>query len=206
MDGEGGGRLRVLLITGNKHKAIEVRQILDDLYPGVFLVEIASDVKKLEIQSESLEEIAYVSLRSAIEHLDISSWDSIWVEDSGLFIEALGGFPGPYSSYVLRKIGLEGILRLLSGVSNRRACYRAVIAYTLGGSIDVESGELCGSIAYNPDGLEGFGYDPIFIPEGYSETLARLGYRVKNRISHRARAVKAVASKIAASHRITLEK
>ncbi len=206
MDGEVRGKLRVLLITGNRHKAIEIRQILDDLYPGVFLVEIASDVKKLEIQSESLEEIAYVSLRSAVEHLDISSWDSIWVEDSGLFIEALGGFPGPYSSYVLRKIGLEGILRLLSGVSNRRACYRAVIAYTLKGSIGVGSGELCGSIAYNPDGLEGFGYDPIFIPEGYRETLARLGYKVKNRISHRARAVKVVASKIAASHRITLEK
>ncbi len=200
MDGEGGRELRVLLITGNKHKAMEIREMLDELYPGVFLIEIGSDVKKLEIQSESLEEIAYISLKSAIEHLDISKWDSIWVEDSGLFIEALGGFPGPYSSYVLKKIGLEGILRLLSGVSNRRACYKAVIAYTLNGSIGVESGELCGSIAYNPDGLEGFGYDPIFIPEGYSETLARLGYRVKNRISHRARAVKAVVSKILALH------
>jgi XTP/dITP diphosphohydrolase len=200
MDGEGWRELRVLLITGNKHKAMEIREMLDELYPGVFLIEIGSDVKKLEIQSESLEEIAYISLKSAIEHLDISKWDSIWVEDSGLFIEALRGFPGPYSSYVLKKIGLEGILRLLSGVSNRRACYKAVIAYTLNGSIGVESGELCGSIAYNPDGLEGFGYDPIFIPEGYSETLARLGYRVKNRISHRARAVKAVVSKILALH------
>jgi XTP/dITP diphosphohydrolase len=200
MDGEGWGELRVLLITGNKHKAMEIREMLDELYPGVFLIEIGSDVKKLEIQSESLEEIAYISLKSAIEYLDISKWDSIWVEDSGLFIEALGGFPGPYSSYVLKKIGLEGILRLLSGVSNRRACYKAVIAYTLNGSIGVESGELCGSIAYNPDGLEGFGYDPIFIPEGYSETLARLGYRVKNRISHRAIAVKAVVSKILALH------
>jgi XTP/dITP diphosphohydrolase len=200
MDGEGRRELRVLLITGNKHKAMEIREMLDELYPGVFLIEIGSDVKKLEMQSESLEEIAYISLKSAIEHLYISKWDSIWVEDSGLFIEALGGFPGPYSSYVLKKIGLEGILRLLSGVSNRRACYKAVIAYTLNGSIGVESGELCGSIAYNPDGLEGFGYDPIFIPEGYSETLARLGYRVKNRISHRARAVKAVVSKILALH------
>ncbi|MEM4971440.1 MAG: non-canonical purine NTP pyrophosphatase [Sulfolobales archaeon] len=202
MGREGGGGIRVLLITGNRYKAMEISQILEDLYPGVFSIEIGSDVKKLEIQSESLEEIAYTSLRSAIEHLDISKWDSIWVEDSGLFIEALGGFPGPYSSYVLRKIGLEGILKLLSGVSDRRACYRAVIAYTLKGSIGVESGELCGSIAYNPDGSEGFGYDPIFIPEGYSETLARLGYSVKNRISHRARAVKAVASKILSSHQL----
>ncbi|MEM1610539.1 MAG: non-canonical purine NTP pyrophosphatase [Sulfolobales archaeon] len=202
MDREGGRGIRVLLITGNKYKAIEISQILEDLYPEVFSIEIGSDVKKLEIQSESLEEIAYTSLRSAIEHLDISRWDTIWVEDSGLFIEALGGFPGPYSSYVLRKIGLEGILRLLSGVSDRRACYRAVIAYTLKGSIGVESGELCGSIAYRADGSEGFGYDPIFIPEGYSETLARLGYSVKNRISHRARAVKAVASKILSFHQL----
>jgi len=190
------GRLRILVVTGNPNKVREISGILEDQYPGVFSVDVASGIKKLEIQSDSLEEIAYTSLKSLVGVLDASKWHSIWVEDSGLFIEALGGFPGPYSSYVLRKIGLEGILRLMQGIENRRACYRAAVAYTLGGSIEVAGGELCGSIAHRPEGSGGFGYDPIFIPEGYRETLAALGEDVKNRISHRARAVRAAASRI----------
>jgi len=191
-----GGRLRILIVTGNPNKAKEIMNILEVNYPEAFSVEVASDTKKLEIQSESLEEIAYISLKKLAEVLDISKWHSVWVEDSGLFIDALGGFPGPYSSYVLKKIGLDGILRLMGGVTDRRACYRAAIAYTLADSIEVATGELCGSIGYRPEGFGGFGYDPIFIPEGYRETLAVLGEAVKNRISHRARAVRAAASKI----------
>jgi XTP/dITP diphosphohydrolase len=197
MAGKGGGEaIKILLITSNIHKAKEIRDILHNLRPDAFSIEIEPGAKKLEIRSESLEEIAYTSLKSIIESLDTSKWHSIWVEDSGLFMEALEGFPGPYSSYVLKKIGLKGILKLLEGISNKRACYRAALAYTLGRSIGVERGELCGSIAHSPDGSEGFGYDPIFMPEGYGGTLARLGYTVKNMISHRARAVREVTAKI----------
>lgn len=192
-------RVRILLVTGNERKAEEMRDILEAFRRGAFEVEIARGVRKLEIQSESLEEIALEALRRALEDLDRGGWHSIVTEDSGLFVEALQGFPGPYSSYVLKKMGLKGILKLLEGVDNRRACYRAAIAYTVGGALRTSTGELCGTIAEEPRGSWGFGYDPIFVPEGYRETLAELGPEIKNIISHRAVALRAAAEEILAN-------
>lgn len=192
-------RIRILLLTSSGHKAEEARSILEAFRKGAFEVEVARGVRKLEIQSESLEEIALTALATALKDVDESGWHSIMAEDSGLFVEALHGFPGPYSSYVLAKIGLEGILKLLRGVENRRACYRAAVAYTVDGALRTARGELCGTISEEPRGSWGFGYDPIFIPEGYGKTLAELGPEVKNSISHRARALMAAAEEILAS-------
>ncbi len=199
----GSRRLRILIITGNKNKAREIEEILAESFPGAFEVEISGDIEKLEIQSEDLAEIALTALQSVLKTIDRSKWDSVIVEDSGLFIEALKGFPGPYSSYVLRKIGLEGILKLMEGESNRRACYRAAVAYTIDNEIRVAEGEVCGVIAEKPRGSRGFGYDPIFIPEGYGETFAQLGEGLKNRISHRAIAIRKAAQDLLSIKRYT---
>ncbi len=99
------GRLRILLITGNRSKAREVEEILAQSFPEAFEVEVSGEIGKIEIQSEDLAEIAVTSLRSILREIGRGRWHSIVVEDSGLFIEALGGFPGPYSSYVKRSWG-----------------------------------------------------------------------------------------------------
>jgi XTP/dITP diphosphohydrolase len=189
--------LRILLITGNMNKAREISGILGNTHPGIFSIEVGDRVEKLEIQSESLREIAITALRTALKNIDPRRWHSVLVEDSGLFIEALAGFPGPFSSYVFKKIGIMGVLKLLEGVSHRRACYRAAVAFTIGDSIDVEEGEVCGVISTTPRGDKGFGFDPIFIPEGYEETMAELGEEIKNTISHRAIAIRRAARRIA---------
>ncbi|BAN90194.1 XTP/dITP diphosphatase [Aeropyrum camini] len=171
---------RILLVTGNRGKLEEAREVL-----GEYGVEVEqAQAWKLEVQSESLEEIALQAARIAYAQLR----RPLAVEDAGLFINALNGFPGPYSSYAYKTIGIPGVLRLLEGAADRRGCFRAAVAYIAPLVERVFTGEVCGSIAREPRGSQGFGFDPIFIPEGYTRTFAELGPGVKNRISHRARA------------------
>ena len=143
--------------------------------------------KRLEIQSDSLEEIAR---RSVVE-----AWKEVGkpvvVEDAGLFIEALNGFPGPYSSYVYKTIGLNGILKLMEGVYMRRAKFLSAVAYM---DADLTEpvcfvGEAGGRISHRIRGSKGFGFDPIFIPdEGDGRTFGEMETWEKNRLSHRSRA------------------
>ena len=171
---------RIYMVTGNRHKVEEARKILERY--GVELIQ--AEARKLEIQSESLEEIALTAARYAYLQLK----KPLIVEDAGLFIEALNGFPGPYSSYVYKKIGVEGVLKLMEGVSNRRACFKAVIAYVAPGVERVFTGEACGWVAREARGSGGFGFDPIFVPEGEDRTFAEMGLEEKNRLSHRSKA------------------
>ncbi|MCX7994495.1 MAG: RdgB/HAM1 family non-canonical purine NTP pyrophosphatase [candidate division WOR-3 bacterium] len=114
-------------------------------------------------------------------------------EDSGLFVEALNGAPGVLSARyeVNDKKRIERVLRELGNSKNRKAWFRAVIVYYYDiKKYEVFEGEIEGRIAYEPRGESGFGYDPIFIPFGYKETFAELGPVIKNKISHRAKALK----------------
>jgi len=119
-------------------------------------------------------------------------------EDSALEIEFLKGAPGIYSSRFARKgatyrENCERVLELMEGVKERRAVFRCVCAlYEPEGKIYTFEGRCEGRIATAPKGEDGFGYDPIFIPLGYDKTFAELGIEVKNRISHRAKAVRKV--------------
>jgi len=165
----------------NPHKLIEANIALRDY--GVKLVPV--DVEKLEIQSEDLEKIVTYAARYAYSILR----KPVVVEDAGLFIYALRGFPGPYSSYAFKTIGIEGILKLLEGVSDRNAKFVSVVALALNESdIIVFRGEVEGSIALKPRGSEGFGFDPIFIPQGHTETFAEMGVWRKTLVSHRGNA------------------
>jgi XTP/dITP diphosphohydrolase len=128
----------------------------------------------------------------------------VFADDSGLEIEALNGAPGVYSAMYAEKYrGDSGILRntpnfddninlvlsQLRGKTNRRACFKSVIALILNDEIHYFEGRVDGEIITEKHGTEGFGYDPIFVPDGYKETFAELSQEEKNKISHRGRAV-----------------
>ena len=171
--------------TSNRHKFGEARAILADY--GI-AVEMAS-MEVREIQADDLEEIAAEKAREASRRLD----GPALVEDTGLFIDRLCGFPGPYSAYVFRTLGNEGVLRLLEDAEDRGATFRSVFAYCRpGGSPECFPSAVPGTIAPACRG-EGWGYDPIFVAEGASgRTYGELGSD-KNRLSHRRLALENLA-------------
>lgn len=165
----------IKFVTSNEHKFTELKSILSE-----FRVEIEwIRMKYEEIQADTTEEISEDSCKKLRKLVD----GSFFIEDTGLYVPVLGGFPGPYSSYVNRTIGNMGLLKLVN--ADRSAYFETVISLSLGGEIYLFKSSLKGTISMEESGVEGFGYDPIFIPEGYSRTLSELGLEEKNRISHR---------------------
>ncbi|MEM3695244.1 MAG: XTP/dITP diphosphatase [Candidatus Bathyarchaeia archaeon] len=151
-------------------------------------------VKTLEIQSESLEEIAKTSAIDAYKKCGLP----IIVEDAGLFVEALNGFPGPYASYVYKTIGNDGLLCLMENLENRKAVFRSVIAYCSSNFVAPICfvGEVEGEIAREArrdENQSGFGFDPIFKPLNSTKTFAEMSIAEKNMFSHRARALRKFA-------------
>ena len=168
-------------VTKNKHKFEEISLIAR---PLGFNLRLCSNLEKLEVQSESLVDIAL----KAAESLAEKGLANVIVEDAGLFVKSLSGFPGPYSSYVYRTIGCSGILKLLEEEDDRRAYFESIIAFVDGkGRIRVFEGRVYGLISYRAIGEKGFGFDPIFIPAGYSRTFAEMTLEEKSWISHRGR-------------------
>ncbi len=176
--------MRFTLVTTNKGKVEEFRRIFEQ-YNLWFRVEY---LKTREIQSNDLREIARESVTYAYAILR----EPVIVEDAGLFIESLKGFPGPYSSYVYKTIGVEGVLKLMDNVRDRSAAFHSVIAfYSPYTGVKIFTGEARGKISYEPRGKSGFGFDPIFIPEeGDGRTFAEMEIDEKNNISHRGKAAR----------------
>ncbi len=160
-------------ITGNRHKYEEVKKIIG---PGITM----RTVPYPEIQAETLEEVATYGINYLKDRVD----GAFFIEDSGLFIEVLNGFPGVFSAYVFRAIGNEGILKILQGEENRKARFMSVMGY-YDGEIHLFTGVCEGIIAHEIRGKRGFGYDPIFIPKGDNRTFAEMVTEEKNRYSHR---------------------
>jgi len=169
-----------LFITSNTHKVEEVRKYI----PKVKQL----NIELREIRSDSFEEVAKAKLEEAMRKTGIKD-AVILVEDAGLEIEALNRFPGTYSAWIYKKIGCEGILRLMKGEKNRKARFIAVVAAYLPntGKIVMARGEVEGKIAEEMRGGKGFGYDPIFIPLNYNTTFAE-NEEIKNKVSHRRQA------------------
>lgn len=138
-----------------------------------------------EIQSSSLEEVA----KNGAEYCHAKLKKPLFVEDSGLFVKSLNGFPGPFSSYVFKTIGNEGLLRLMLGREERNAYFKSVVAYHDGRSEEAKtfSGIVRGKIGFEERGSGGFGFDPIFLYR--SKTFAELSLEEKNRVSHRSRSL-----------------
>ena len=177
----------IFFATGNENKFAEVEDILRD-YP---LIVEKIDAKGKEIQSDSIEEIARESVTNAAATIR----SQVFVEDTGLYIQSLNSFPGPYAAYVNNTIGLEGILILMKGVNDREAEFRSAVAFSAPGTATTSfTGELKGKIAGFPRGSGGFGYDSIFEPyEGNGRTLGEMSISEKSMISHRAIAVRKFA-------------
>ena len=172
----------LLFVSTNRGKFREVRTLLEDYQVRVRWLNRALP----EVQEDRLEAVVQAKLAAAA-----SLGDPVLVEDSGLFLPALGGFPGVYSSYALDTIGLHGVLRLVRG-RDRTAVFRTVAGLSLGRRHWMRSGASRGRLATRPRGSNGFGYDPIFIPEGETRTFGQLPPPEKNRRSHRARAIRKI--------------
>lgn len=192
--------MRIVFATNNKNKLAEIRSILGETFEIVSLEDIGCHADIPET-GKTLEENAMQKARYIYDNCGMS----VFADDTGLEVEALGGAPGIYSA---RYAGGEGhdseanmakLLRELGDNDNRKARFRTAIALLLKPEGDTpETQELFegivnGEIIRERRGGEGFGYDPIFQPEGYDKTFAELGLDIKNRISHRARAVNKLA-------------
>ena len=189
--------MRVHFVTGNQNKITEASVILSPLGFAVEQLLIGGQVPDLiEPQAEEIEEIAKSKLEQALSLTMGTELENevLLVEDSGLFIDSLSGFPGPYSSFVHETIGLSGVLTLMAGKEDRGAEFRAVAAVSFQGNILTSTGICRGVISENISGDSGFGYDPIFIPEeANGRTCAQLSSNEKSSISHRGFALKGVS-------------
>jgi XTP/dITP diphosphohydrolase len=175
--------MQVTFASTNQNKHREVQSILS---PHGIEVEFAQ-VNLVEIQSDSLEEIAREKAKSAFAKVG----SLVIVEDDGLYIDALNGFPGQYSSHAFKTLGNEGILKLLEGSPNRSAYFRSLIAFYDGREMSISEGRADGRISGKiTEG--GWGYDPVFIPAGTDLTFAQLKEK-KNDYSHRKRALEKFA-------------
>ncbi|MCY0851403.1 MAG: XTP/dITP diphosphatase, partial [Thermoplasma acidophilum] len=164
-------------VTSNRHKFEEVSEMA-----ALYGIEIEwVRMKYEEIQDDSTERISYDSCNKLSRIVEAP----YFVDDSGLFINALRGFPGPYSNYVSSTIGNEGILKIMDDVDDRTAYFLTVVSMNEGHSITQFIGKVMGKIARSIRGSNGFGYDPIFIPEGSDRTFAEMDIKAKNAISHR---------------------
>ncbi|MEM0025635.1 MAG: XTP/dITP diphosphatase [Zestosphaera sp.] len=185
--GECGEVLKLFLVSRNEGKIREFRDL--GLRECVDVVPLSLD--KVEIQSDDLTSIALYSAVQASLYLR----EPFFVEDAGLYIKSLKGFPGPFSSYVYKTIGVEGVLKLMSSVSDRTAFFKSVIVlYYPQQGFKVFEGVVYGSISLEARGSGGFGFDPIFVPEGHHKTFAELDLETKNSLSHRGRAFRAMVS------------
>jgi XTP/dITP diphosphohydrolase len=168
--------------TTNRGKFDEAAKIVHPF--GIHLKHLK--LEKYEVQSDNLVEIAAVAAQHAARRRNVN----VVAEDAGFFVESLGGFPGPYSSYVYKTIGVEGILRLMRRVRNRKAWFSAAVAYCEPRHRPLcFTGTVTGAVGGRAKGTRGFGFDPIFVPkEGNGRTFAEMAVQEKNTLSHRARA------------------
>ena len=178
--------MRLTFVTGNKGKLHEATEALAPL--GVQVV--GSDLKPVEVQADSLHEISRAKCEVLVGRVE----PPFLVDDGGLFVTALNDFPGVFSAHALKTIGVPGILKLMEGVEDRRARFEAVVTLHDGAGLRSFHGRCDGALATQPRAAgHGFGFDPIFVPEGQSRTFAELPAADKNRFSHRGRALAALA-------------
>jgi len=164
----------IIFITGNEHKLREAKQII-----GVDIVSKSLELR--EIQSVELEDVIKEKLKHGYELLK----NPVIVEDTGLFLNAFNGFPGALIKMLLSKVKREGIVKMLERFDDKTAVARCAVGFTRDGKkLQVFIGEIKGKIV-SPRGESGFGWDPIFQPDGYDETFAEMGAEKKNSISHR---------------------
>lgn len=180
----------LVFATNNRHKLDEVQKIAGNDFHIRSLSEIGCH-EEIPETADTLEGNALLKARYVKEHYGYDCF----ADDTGLEVEALGNVPGVYSArYAGEERNPEANIRklvtALEGATNRKARFRTVIALILNGKEELFEGIVQGEIIPEKRGVSGFGYDPVFVPEGYTQTFAEMGNETKNTISHRAEAVK----------------
>ncbi len=183
----------LVFATNNQHKLEEVRKITANLVNIVSLAEINCH-EDIPETADTLEGNALLKAQYIKEHYGFDCF----ADDTGLEVEALNNAPGIYSARYAgpghdSQANMRKLLHEMEGKENRKARFRTVIALILNGKEYSFDGIINGIITTEKKGESGFGYDPIFMPDGYTQTFAELGDELKNTISHRALAVHKLA-------------
>lgn len=186
--------MKILFATNNAHKLTEVQAVLGDRYTLVTPRDcgVTEEIPETQptLEGNALQKARYLHERTGLD---------CFADDTGLEVEALGGAPGVHSA----RYATDGhdfaannrlLLQNLAGKENRRARFRTVVALILGGREYLFEGVVEGQIIDRETGHEGFGYDPLFRPDGYDRTFAQMTTEEKNAVSHRARAVRRLAA------------
>ncbi len=182
--------MKLVFATNNQHKLDEVRKI--SAQHNIEIVSLAEinchdDIPETAdtLDGNALQKAQYIREKFGLD---------CFADDTGLEVEVLNNAPGVYSARYAgpghdSEANMKKLLKEMEGKENRKARFRTVIALLLGGETHLFEGIVEGSITTEKKGEKGFGYDPVFVPQGYDKTFAELGNDVKNKISHRARAV-----------------
>lgn len=185
--------MKLIFATNNRHKLEEVQDVLGEAYTLATPRElgVTEEIPEEEptLEGNALQKARYLYRRTG---------ENCFADDTGLEVDALGGAPGVHSARYAGEAknsqdNIALLLKNLAGKTDRKARFRTVIALILDGKEYLFEGIVEGRIIAEEHGAGGFGYDPVFIPEGSSETFAEMGAEEKNRISHRGRAVRALA-------------
>ena len=180
--------MNLLIATNNKHKIAEISPLLPQKIKLITLAE-AGIVEDIPETGTTLEENALIKARYAFQKTGISCF----ADDTGLEVEALNGAPGVYSARYAgddndSKKNIALLLKNMQNEKNRRACFKTVIALIINWELQLFSGIVNGTIIEKEKGIDGFGYDPIFVPDGFDQTFAQMPLEQKNKISHRSKA------------------
>ena len=191
--------MRLVFASNNEHKLSEVRAMMptDVEVLSLSAIGFASDIEET---GTTLEENSMIKARAVADFISSQhsavgiQTDGVFADDTGLEIDALGGIPGVYTARWAGEpaANRKKALRELEGISDRGCQFRTVITLITNQGTQQVEGIVRGRIATEEYGTGGFGYDPVFIPEGYDKTFGELPAEVKNSISHRARAMQAL--------------
>lgn len=190
--------MELVFASSNQNKVKEIQKVIG----GKFKILSLNDIKcteEIEETGKTFQENALIKARYVFEKYKLNCF----ADDSGLEVEALNNEPGVYSARYAGEPksddnNTQKLIRELSSKTNRKACFKTVIALVIDGKEEFFEGKINGWIALEPNGGGGFGYDPVFIPDGYDKTFAQMTLEEKNAISHRAIATKKLVQHLAA--------
>jgi len=188
---------KLIIATNNAGKVKEIKAIFEGVYDEVLSLKEAGITLEVEEDGVTFEQNA---VKKAVEAARVSGDDAL-ADDSGLCVEALGGAPGVYSAryagpHATDALNNEKLLTALKSTENRNAKFVSVVALARGNEVITAYGEVSGEIARRASGRGGFGYDPLFFLPEMGQTFAELPAEIKNTLSHRARALKALKEKL----------
>lgn len=184
----------LVFATNNPHKLSEVQHLLGNSFHLLSL----NDINFKDEIPEDYDTLEENALQKA-QHIYAITKQNCFADDTGLEVEALNGKPGVYSARYAgeskdSKANVQKLLMELKGVENRKARFRTVVALIIDGEEHLFEGIVDGRIIESERGVDGFGYDPVFLPDGYSSTFAEMNLSQKNTISHRARVIESLVN------------